>query len=325
MCNLNFGYWNSRNLQKYKLSNINLEERVLYLKEKIIKILDIDEIDKIELLHCGFIMLNAERVSTYMQYSDYSIIYVIENNAVTTPKKPRNEEQLKNMLEAYHKVFQIPGFEEIFLNGIQPETISILEANIPELSSDSVALSILRDPFLLKTLLEPSALKFQMEKHPALLIAAHYLIENILQETLGQNYLYSSFHVTDEDFSDGDGIEGSYSEQIIDRPATSAFNPITTSQLASALESAHSPTQQTTENGDVFRVPSITNTLRDVLFDHGNGSANMGGPNTINLMNQFHQMHQMGLQNDLLNFRALEVADGDVQVAIELILNRIID
>lgn len=66
--------------------------------------------------------------------------------------------------------------------------------------------------------------------------------------------------------------------------------------------------------GSVFSTPSANRKEEESV-----------GSITRRLMSQLKQMHKFGLTNDSVNIRALQATSSDVQVAIELVFNGVVD
>lgn len=187
---------------------------------------------------------------------------------------------------------------------------------IPQLSEDLIALSIIKDISLFEAILKPSVMKTQLTNHPALLMSIDYLIHVVTKNIDGK--LRSDVHLTDEDYSETDDIELDY-----DQANVSTFNPNNTPELSFLFRNDN--TRNISSNDPVFQSTIFENFLMNATAEDQSDEEEQLQNNSPGLSSQLHQMHELGLNNDLLNFRALQISGGNVQYAVELILNRIIE
>ncbi|KAL3278162.1 hypothetical protein HHI36_013504 [Cryptolaemus montrouzieri] len=235
------------------------------------------------------------------------------------------------MFEDYNDAYINYNLKKIIVNTLKPEIIKKLIIAIPELLKDKIAYSLIKDPFLFGTILKPCVLKNHIEKHPSLLLALDYILKKILKES-DKNRIRPYVHLSDEDFSESDDIEIDYTDHVLGNTNVS-YDPITITQLANAIQNANRNNLEMNEHEqediDMFQLPLFhdrvfENAMLNVLQNR-NTIEQQQGPSNIGLTSQLRQMHELGLTDDLLNFRALGVAGGDMQEAVELILNGIID
>ncbi|XP_044757101.1 uncharacterized protein LOC123315470 [Coccinella septempunctata] len=309
MNSLNIGWWNSTKLHTFKIYNLEENDVVETAKLKIMKMLHISDEEKLELIYRGVIMKNFEKISNYIK-DNKSLIFMIKMEDIHTRTENYPKKDLQKIFEKYNEAYLQPGFKEIILRVIKRETITDLLDAIPELSEDLVALSIIKDISLFETILKPSVMKDQLKKHPTLLMSVDYLIREVIKNTNGR--LRSSVHLTDEDYSESDDIEIDF-----DTPNVSGFNH------------NNIPLFSFSDDGGIVGTLIHSNIFEDVLMDVLDDQRDEGGQalenNPSSLSTQLHQMHELGLFDDLLNFRALQIAGGNVQHAVDLILNRIIE
>ncbi|XP_045466550.1 uncharacterized protein LOC123675247 [Harmonia axyridis] len=319
MNNLNIGWWNTTKLHIFKLNNLQENDMVISAKLKIKDLVKMADLEELELIYCGTIMENTEKISNYVKEKDALVFMIIKKND-NIVEKTETTKDLQKMFNEYNEAFSKFGFKEMLLSYIKPEIITELVNAIPELSEDLVALSIIKDISVFETTLKPSVMKIQLTKHPTLLMSVYYLMHNVMKDIHGR--LLSSIHLTDEDYSESDDIEIDYNQ-----PNVSGFESNNISELAFLIHNNN--ISRSNEDGGVIETLFQSNLMEDVLIDVLDDPSDQTGQQFVNnssgLASQLHQMHELGLFNDLLNFRALQIAGGNVQQAVELILNGVIE
>lgn len=223
--------------------------------------------------------------------------------------------------------------------------------DISGLSDDPAAVAIIQDPELIIHMADPDTVRKVAEEHPVLIEAANYIISRVQDEqanvspnqpTTSTGYSYSL-----EALSDDDDMDSNSDTNVSQHPLTrnSSYNAITAAQLAAAIANATN-TQFNTNSAGMPNTPTSSNFITNEMFTNAiqqafafGGSNNAGFspalPNrseeetleniTRRLQPQLQQMHEMGLVNDSVNIRALQATSGDVNAAIELVFNGVID
>lgn len=198
---------------------------------------------------------------------------------------------------------------------------------------------------------DPDTVRKAADEHPVLIEAANYIISRVQDEqanvspnqpTTSTGYSYSL-----EALSDDDDMDSNSDTNVSQHPLTrnSSYNAITAAQLAAAIANATN-TQFNTNSAGMPSTPTSSNFITNEMFTNAiqqafafGGSNNTGFSPTMSNRNeeetlesitrrlqpQLQQMHEMGLVNDSVNIRALQATSGDVNAAIELVFNGVVD
>lgn len=201
------------------------------------------------------------------------------------------------------------------------------------------------------TLREPEILRKIAKKYPSIVHAASILCEYIQAQTFQMQAINSGAYFPNANNSSGeeedmDSNPGSPNfHSIFSAPTTPAINPITPAQLAAAIANATANTTNSVASNSTTTTPSSTSDIitREVFsnalqqaFSNTPSSTPPITPGTANENLNFSslsvryevqlgQMHELGLTNDAINIRALQTTSGNVQEAVELVLNGVID
>lgn len=229
------------------------------------------------------------------------------------------------------------AYRNIVSNLSKPEYFENIVAATPGLASDPIALGLLQDLDLLVHCADDATFQKIVDKHPTLVEALNHIAADVYSETgalLEQKptaapaaSLYSL-----DGLSDDEEMDSSQSDDL-GAPGTSSmqdqqvFPGITSAQLASALAAAStSGTNQgngTLATGDVPSEGTSQSTSRVItpeMFSHAMQQA-LGN----NAQSQLQQLRDMGIMDDVVSLRALEITGGDVQAALELIFGDFVE
>lgn len=154
-------------------------------------------------------------------------------------------------------------------------------------------------------------------------------------------YSYSLEALSDDEEMDSSSSDPPREAQPLTRNAS--YNAITAAQLAAAIANATNTSFGSPSTNASSNRPASGNVITTEMFSNAIQQAFASSPSTFNsntanrseeesleaitrrLQPQLQQMHEMGLMNDSVNVRALQATSGDVQAAIELVFNGVID
>ncbi|KAJ8956982.1 hypothetical protein NQ318_012146 [Aromia moschata] len=347
------GIWNSNQFQRVKVENIDLEAKVEALKSQAIRLLNSSS--NIDLAFCGIILEDNNTLASYGVTSGVTI-NVLEkpkSKKVSTEKK-MTEVEVQQLVSAFRAFTLSSGYRTALQRLSRQEVLDKIIAAAPGLSEDPAAIAIIQDPELIVHMADPDTVRKISEEHPALIEAANYIIAHIQEEQANVNpnqaststgYSYSLDALSDDDVMDSNS-DTNVTPNPLSRNAS--YNAITAAQLAAAIANATNTQFNTnsagmpstpTSGGNVITNEMFTNAIQQA-FAFGGSSGGGGGfsPATPSrsdeesmenimrrLQPQLQQMHEMGLVNDSVNVRALQATSGDVNAAIELVFNGVID
>ncbi|XP_014667942.1 PREDICTED: ubiquitin-like protein 7 [Priapulus caudatus] len=211
-----------------------------------------------------------------------------------------------------------------------PKVMANICASTPGLASNPIALGILHDPVLVELLADPTNIQRTIDMHPELYLAIVALASAINEETAtaasagaGPSGSRTDAYSLDRMSDDDDDVAAASAQ---------ASQPITSSQLASALASA-TASGATSQPGGVITTDLFHQAMQQALGlapGEANADSEMGqvphGPPTSGQPQSEHErevqlqtLRDMGITDDAISRRALEVTNGDVQAALELI------
>lgn len=238
----------------------------------------------------------------------------------------------------------------------RPEVLENIIVATPGLADDPVAIAMIKDPELMVHMADPDTVKKIAQEHPSLIEAANHIAAHVHEEAANANqnqattstgYSYSLEALSDDDEMDSSASDPPREPQPLTR--NSSYNAITAAQLAAAIANATntsfgSPSVNTPTFGNQN---TASNVITSEMFSNAMQQAFASSPSTFGspfstpstnrseeeslesitrrLQPQLRQMHEIGLTNDSVNIRALQATSGDVQAAIELVFNGVVD
>lgn len=223
-------------------------------------------------------------------------------------------------------------------------------AATPGLAEDPVAIAIIQDPELIVHLSDPDTVRKMSELHPSLIEAATHIAAHVHEEAAKGNtaqaststgYSYSLEALSDDEEMDSSSSDPPREGHPLIRNAS--YNAITAAQLAAAIANAtnyfpSNGTSSTPNSSSVITNEMFSSAMQQAFATASNRrSASPTTPShfvpavssTSSLrtryQEQLEQMREIGLTNEGANIRALQTTSGDVQAAIDLVLNGVID
>lgn len=339
------GVWNNFQLQTITIDNINIDENVQSFRSEALKKLD-PSLQNIEFTYCGIVLQDEKPLSAY-GVTPGALIHAIDKKSCKTVNndKKLSEGEVQKLLVNFGAFTMGSGYRAVLQRLSRKEVLEKITAAVPGLENDLTAMAILQDPELMAHFSDADTVRKISERHPLLLQAANYIISHIqeIQPTANPNQASTSsgYSYSLEALSDDDDMDSS-SDTNMGNPLqrNSSYNAITAAQLAAAIASATNtafnmgsagmPTTPTSSGTNVITNEMFTSAMQQVFAQASNNGQNSAGEESMEsilrrLQPQLQQMHEMGLNNDGVNVRALQATNGDVQAAIELVFNGVID
>lgn len=242
----------------------------------------------------------------------------------------------------------------------RPEVLENIIAATPGLGDDPVAIAMIKDPELMAHMSDAETVRKIAQEHPSLIEAANHIAAHVHEEAANANqnqagtstgYSYSLEALSDDEEMDSSASDPPREPLPLTR--NSSYNAITAAQLAAAIANA----TNTSFGSPSMNSPNIgnqnpaSNLITSEMFSSAMQQAFASSPSTLGsslgsafstpstnrtdeeslesitrrLQPQLRQMHEIGLTNDSVNIRALQATSGDVQAAIELVFNGVVD
>lgn len=342
---------NPNEFQRIKIENVDLEGKVISIKSEAAKKINTEN-QRLELIYCGTIL---DDESTLVSYGIKSgvMIHVLSKteDPPAVPHKVLTKTEIQQLVVAFRAFTLSSGYRTALQRFSRPEVIETIIAATPGLSDDPVALALIQDPDLLVHLSDFDTVKTIAELHPSLIEAANHIAAHVHEEAATVNatqpststgYSYSLEALSDDEEMDSSSSDPPREGHGLTRNAS--YNAITAAQLASALANAQqtysgfgpqqSSSQSTTASGNIITSEMFSNAIQQAFASVTQPSpttpSNPSVGETLEairnrLRPQLQQMRDMGLTNEARNIRALQATSGDVQTAIDLVFNGVID
>ncbi|XP_046685768.1 ubiquitin-like protein 7 isoform X2 [Homalodisca vitripennis] len=316
--------------QRVKVDDVDLHTKVEHFKVEVSKKANVPK-ESLELVYCGNILdddstLNACGIKSGV------MIHVLKKKAKEIPKPTQtmSEIDIQSLVMAFRALTMNPSYRSSLQKLSRPDILDNIILITPGLSQDPVAISMIQDPELLVRMGDIDTVRRIVELHPALAEAANHIAAAVHEEaiaaptstqpTTSSGYSYSLDALSDDDEMD--------SSQSSDSQPVGARHAITADQLASALASASSPSPGVNQDS-----PGITSEMFSQAMQRAIASV-VAQPNTgeasseaapaqgpTQLAQQMQQMRELGLTDDAVNLQALQLAQGNLHAAVDLVFS----
>lgn len=311
----------SNSLKRFTVDNINLSDNVGTLKNEIAKHLSVSPTE-IEVVYGGKCLKEGQSIESQNLKPGITLHILKAIEPIPPQQKAKLEStEIQQLMIALRTAMLNPAFRETLQKLSKPETLENIMAATPGLADDSTAVAILQDPDLLLHLMDVNNFSRVVEAHPALAEALNHITAAIHEDTsstssgsaahmLASAYLYPWDGISDDDDDAMDPSE--HPNENAGLPADEmAFPAITQAQLASALAAV-------TSGGSLPNVQpesmDSSSMISPELFSQAVQQAMSAATQA-----QLQQLRDMGISNDAVSLRALEMTGGDIHAALELI------
>ncbi|CAD1473391.1 unnamed protein product [Heterotrigona itama] len=323
-----------------KLNDINFKTKVEELKYETAGRVNLSK-DLFELIYCGCVLEDDMTLESY-GLKNGSMIHVLRKREPELPSFPKyiSEDAILQLVSAFKSFKENPGLRSALNRiGKKPEVMDNIISSSPGLHEDTVAIAILQDPDLMSYFTDVDTVRRFAEAHPVLVEAAQNIAAAVHAEahnnvTLGSNsslsnsqsavYSYTLDNLSGDEEMAGDSSQSSDSTQTPNLSSNPTNSTVTVAQLAVAVSRARagsfplsnspSSTSAGSTNSGIITTEMFTQAMQQV---HSPSVL----PRSSDLRRMLAQMHELGLQNDTLNLRALHLTNHDVIAAIELVFS----
>ncbi|KAI5724904.1 hypothetical protein M8J77_008563 [Diaphorina citri] len=312
--------------------------------------------EEIDLVYCGKVLKNESSINSY-NIKDNVMVHVFYKQRfvlgkaeekvppVVTKDKTMDVAYINSLVFQFQRLTCSPSFGKAVLRKLKkPENMKKILTACPALKNDPVALAIIKDPDLLLQTNNIETVTKIAKNHPALARCVSDLVDILFEEIYNSITPQGVSPQTAASTSSHNSVSSPYlsgEEDMELSPnadaATSAR--ITAEQVAAALQSA---------SGSVAQSPAITpeyvnSTMMQIMSNLSTpGTASSSGagpsassssvtspavanPNPINPMEQYasqiQQMRELGLTDELVVVQALQLTNGDVTAAVNLVFS----
>ncbi|XP_028679197.1 ubiquitin-like protein 7a isoform X2 [Erpetoichthys calabaricus] len=332
------------------------------LKQKVAASLPetVPEPDLFDLVYCGR-KLKDEQTLDFYGIQPGSAVYILKKSWPEPDLQPEPVDRTAAARE--FRVLQAalhtsPAYRDsVFKMLNNKESLDQIIIATPGLSSDPVALGVLRDKDLFSLFTDSNMLDTLIVRHPALVNAIILVLHSVAgslpppqtsmapRDTSSASYssmpggfLFEGLSDEEDDFQMGNHASSSSESASGSRPASLGYSgatgprPITQSELATALALASTPESSavtpTTSNQGASSgaspvmsssgMPAGTPITNDI-FSQALQQALQVSTLQAQWQSQLQQLQDMGIQDEELILRALQATGGDIQAALELI------
>ncbi|XP_060811406.1 ubiquitin-like protein 7 [Bombus pascuorum] len=327
-------------LTTIKLNDINFKTKVEKLKYETAVRVNLSK-DLFELIYCGCVLEDDMTLESY-GLKNGSMVHVLRRREPELPSFPKciSEDGILQLVSAFKSFKENPGLRSALNRiGKKPEVMDNIISSSPGLHEDTVAIAILQDPDLMSYFTDVDTVRRFAEAHPVLVEAAQNIAAAVHAEahnnvTVGSNsslsnsqpaaYSYSLDNLSGDEEMAGDSSQSSDSTQTPNLSSNPTNSTVTVAQLAAAVSRARagsfplsnpaSSTSAGSTNSGIITTEMFTQAMQQV---HSPSVL----PRSSDLRRMLAQMHELGLQNDTLNLRALHLTNHDVIAAIELVFS----
>ncbi|XP_043804082.1 ubiquitin-like protein 7 isoform X2 [Apis laboriosa] len=328
-------------LTTIKLSDINFKTKVAELKYETAGRVNLSK-ELFELIYCGCVLEDDMTLESY-GLKNGAMIHVLRKREPELPSFPKyiSEDGILQLVSAFKSFKENPGLRSALRK--KPEVMDNIISSSPGLHEDTVAIAILQDPDLMSYFTDVDTVRRFAEAHPVLVEAAQNIAAAVHAEahnniTFGINsslsnsesaaFSYSLDNLSGDEEMAGDSSQSSDSTQPSNLSSNPTNSTVTVAQLAAAVSRARagsfplsdssSSTSASSANSRIITAEMFTQAMQQV-------HSPLVLPRPSNLRRMLAQMHELGLQNDRVNRRALRLTNHDLRAAIELVLSGLIN
>lgn len=303
---------------------------------------------EIDLVYCGKV-LNDETPINSFNIKDYSMVHVFAKQRFVLGKskektvapevvKPLDTTYINSLVFQFQRLTCTPSFGKAVLKKLKkPENMKKILSACPSLKNDPVALAIIKDPELLLQINNVETITKIATNHPSLARCVSDLVDILFEEIY--NSLTPPSGASNQSTGASANISSPYlsgeedmdlSPPVSDAAPTGA-SVITAAQVAAALQS-------TAGSGSVPQSPAITpeyvnSTMMQIMSNlstpgtasSSSASTSVTSPaaNPVNPIEQYasqiQQMRELGVTDEVAMIEALQLTNGDVQAALNLV------
>lgn len=343
----------SNEMLKLNIDDIN-STKVDTLLDLVSQLLNINK-QCFDMMCFGRILLSIDKTLDFYGITNGTTIFVMKklsmitsgdnSNQLTTnsdisgnQSKPKYSQfDIQNMVIALRTALMNPLFRNMLDKLSETEARENLMAVTPGLREDVTTFAILQDADLLTTLTEPTNIHKVLSKHWCLLEAATHLAATFHEETIAAEANSgtsaasllargrSQFNYSLDAMSDDEDM--SELESPMDNQDTDTTNEAA-QRIASMFVRAFQNSHSNTSNASTSQSPIITHDmLRQAIQSSNQQTLASTSTSTISTVSsdrwstQLQQLRDMGIDDHTKAIRALEITNGDVQAAINLIFS----
>lgn len=337
-----------KNFKLSRIENIDFDISVDSFKNRVAEEINFPK-EAIELTYCGTILEDSSTLKSNGLREGF-VVNVMQKKERANPATslPVSDE---TGIQELVRVFQILATRNAYRRVLQklnkPEVLENIISTTPGLSEDPIAVVILQHPELIAKLGDLNAVEKVVEQHPSLAYAARNLVAAVQSEVptspstsasaanLSNNISYVVGSDDEEMEIMGNGDSQNRTLESSD-DGEQPVNLITTSQVAAAL--ANTSALGTAGRSSGGAISNITPEMMSAALQQAIASTSTAStPSTASAstststptetkedspvtLAKLEELRKLGFTNDAMNIQALQIANGDLETAVNLIL-----
>jgi len=287
-----------------------------------------------DLVYRGQYLRDSRPLSAY-RITDGCTVHVMKSVQHPVPAADALDEScVLQITRAMKQIAKTPGSGSVLDRVVKnPETLRSLVKETPSLASDPVAMAILedRDLLLLSTVVDKDSLQKILAEHPSLGHAVLHLVSTVNGEmvrSVGETstraggtqanprVLYGLDQMSDEENEEeeGESSQPGFMSAPFMSTAPISGGQITTDFFRQAMQMVYS---MNTPGGSAIQ-PAL-GAQAPGAGAQGTASAAVSPPQPQVTEGQLQQLRDMGIVDEALARRALEVTGGNIQLALDFI------
>uniref|UniRef100_A0A1L8DTF6 Putative ubiquitin-like protein 7 n=1 Tax=Nyssomyia neivai TaxID=330878 RepID=A0A1L8DTF6_9DIPT len=333
------------NYERFVINNVILSSNCELLRTEVAKKVKIST-EEIELIYCGRPLSTGQSLESQGIKPGVTIHAMQKSPKSSSPKRPNMTQEQKVKISGQFQTLLSSHFQRISRAEVLQEVLD----EYPAFTSNLGALAFLRDPILLSSMQDVDHLEKIFTNYSILIEAAPFIVKVLKGAEKAKSDTPQEAYAGDDQLSDS----SSSSDSILPTQSTSGTNRntprrITRQQLGAALALAEYTSRnslsniaqrnldETSESTELNPAPGPSSTSRagtistsmltDVLSRISTPAAATQPPEAApaapvqQYAAELQRMREMGFLDDQVNLQALQVCNGDVEAAINLVFS----
>jgi len=308
-----------------RIESVDLTSDVCALRSKICNNLTLISQD-VELVYCGRHM-NDSKLLSYYDITPGCTVHVLKKVASDPPVVERLDD-VQQITKALKRILKSRASRHVLerLLGNEDMIIKLLDAT-PSLGYDPLALAMFQDKemLMLTTAMDKDSLQRLLEAHPSLGHAALHLVSSINEEVRqatsstvappsSRRVLYNLDEMSDEEEEEEEEEEGNNFRPAVP-PSGSQQTGTSTGERQITSDFFRQAMQMAMSSSDTQS--SSTSTMSAQSAPQQQGTSQQPQQHVTEA--QLQQLRDMGITDEAVARRALEMTGGDIQLALEFI------
>ncbi|KAK7574004.1 hypothetical protein V9T40_011195 [Parthenolecanium corni] len=329
-----------------RIENVDFDSTVGEFKGRVAEQINFFK-ENIEIAYCGMILKESTTLKENGLQQGF-VVNVLQKKEKDILAPPISSAELD--LQEIVRVFQILATRNAYRRVLQklnkPEVLENIISTTPGLCNDDIALVILQHPELIAKLGDVNAVKKVIEEHPTLASAAKNLVAAVQSDMFASpsaststTYPHAATFMGASDDEEMESLSNSDSQNRTSETSEDGEHPvnvITSSQVAAALASttaAVSRNSSSGSGGSGITPEMMSAALQQAIASTSSPSqstastpvsapapAPAASSDNVITAAKLEELRRFGFSNDARNIEALQIANGDLETAVNLLV-----